>query len=483
MTKNIENQAKYYAYKILIGTDKRYLPLISNIAEMKKISDESYLIMDDDSLRMARQNFYQENLSYYDLIQQSGVKILTTNELVELTTENAELRKDAIWCFDKYKELTNFKFKNLDLDHHFEVLPKSTSADFVKSFTIHGPLHQHPDSINLSFDLDNKMSGEPNLPENPRDFITGYDLGYNTMLSLKPGISLSSLLTSEDKKLLKDPKLKKKWSQLENELHSGKRYSSFITKEVNREKIPQEFILAEGVEVIAARSGALTIEDSIRETKEMLVEFFDILENQLAEQLRNFPDEVKIEKFNSYLQKHREFFVNRSLAAAFNLWKTEAKSTEIYVEDFSVNSRQIIETWKSLKKESDKNSETKFTDSPIIKSNEELKHLPSLILKQFQKEIAQEEAETKTTTPNSAKTSQKFFEDISPKPNEIRTPDIANNKIKPIGALAITSGITTATAVSSEFWLPVAAVLVLAAGLYYKYGAKTTDKTRDDKSR
>lgn len=447
---------------------------------MKKISDQAYLIMDKDSIEMSQNTLYEEGMSYYTLISQSSVEILTVEELVERTIEDSSFKANAHWCFEQYQDLTQFKFDNILPNHAFEAYPTSLIADFSKSFALHGFFDQPENSVNIVMDLDVEMDGEPNLPNDPQELLQNHELGSNSMISYT-----SAHLTKKDSlDLDNDSSLRERWIEFHNRLLSGKSHDAFLSKDImslilsGKVELPSESSLHWGVEYMAAKSKALPIHTSITETKNSLVEFRNVANQELAKSIEKLPDEVKIQKFNAYLQRNREFFVNRALAQAYNEWKThDAHVIELLPEDLGISGRYDIGEWKIRD-----GSNAKFYYSPNINDTESLNNPWSRIIENFKQEIDKERLkenslrsaslDTKTEKKDVKKTPQIQL------PNQQQNP---NTKTMIAGATALVGG--GATFLSSGFFTPVAAIVVGAAALYYKYGIKKDEKKDEKKSR
>lgn len=511
---SMNNQAKYYVFKILVGSDKRYLPFLTNISEMPKISDEAYLIMDEDSIEMTRNEVYADGASYYDLILNSGCRILTTEQLVERAVEDENLKLEANNTFKKLRALTNYKFSNFLPEHSFEILPPSLVADYAKAFVLHGFQDQHPESVNIYMDLDVMQGEEHKLPQNPINLLEDYYFGVSVAASYSLDASsiddLIGLLTQEDSELLSANKyVSERWDEYKDRLKSGKDHQSFFTRDsgiadmrLDHDILPKGGMIGLGVEYMVAGSKLLPIHTSIEgvaknvdafirmatekaeisiphlekveKIKEVLEETKDLRkkhpENQQLQELQEQTtkailalEEPLIKDYTDFLQVIRRPAVDLVVNNAYNMAMRE-RFKPIYPEELGIVGRHDVQSWRGVGGGPD----AKFIYSPNLESLQSLYHPWNRVLKDFEKDFAK--LGSQSEAPNTSLKVDQFINFLNPQTNKAL-----------LGGAALVG--SAASLASSEFALPTILLGAAAALLYYKYGVKKDDGKESDKSR
>lgn len=224
---------KYYVTKTLIGSDKSYLPLLDNIVWMSKMTDpklknlEAYIIMDLESVEMTKSNLHSNQLSYYEFIENSGCKILLVEDLIKKTFSlDGKLKEKAEEIYKNLSSYNQIRFEDISSETLFEVLPKTTQADFIKALCLGGFYDQHSSSVNICMDLDVTQSGISRLPDDPENFLPGKVAGYDRKISYHPQ-HLNFLNDEEKERIQNNPELQEKWEAYVKKITSGGSHEAF----------------------------------------------------------------------------------------------------------------------------------------------------------------------------------------------------------------------------------------------------------------
>jgi len=177
MSKSQAALPKYYLFKPFV--DPKQLPLLDNLAATANLGTndnlECYLVVDDESDKLLVQDALRvESKNHLSLIGRSGFKIIHVNQMINLVTDDEELRKGLKAIYQSVVNFNHHKISSKTSSDYFSILPHSSRADFIRTLAIHGFSNIPAGSVNIYQALD-VVSGENKLPINPSDLVKESD--------------------------------------------------------------------------------------------------------------------------------------------------------------------------------------------------------------------------------------------------------------------------------------------------------------------